>query len=273
MSVNSTLPGTAARTEIITVTPELAEQWLTRNTRNRHLRKSLFNNYARNMAAGRWVMNGETLKFDTAGNLLDGQHRLKAITVAGQSVDMLVVTGLDPRAQDTMDVGAKRTMADALTLHDEKNATVLAAVLRKIWLWNLGDHRFNSGVNPSITECADLLAERPEIRRSVDVAQQVHHHFPVFPQSVTGTAHHIFTGIEPAEATWFFGRLGDGANLSTGSPLLSLRNRVLAERADRRRIAPYLRMAYLIRTWNAVREDRPLARIQQGPDDPMPMPK
>lgn len=273
MNANTTLPALTARTDIVTVTPELAAQWLTRNPQNRHLRKTVFNNYARDMAAGRWVMNGETIKFDTAGNLLDGQHRLKAVTVAGQSIDMLVVTGLDARAQETMDVGAKRTMADALSLRDEKNATVLAAVLRKIWLWTLGDYKFNSGVNPSTTECADLLAEHPEIRRSVDVALQVHQSFPVLPQSITGTAHHVFTGIDPAEATWFFARLGDGANLSAGSPVLSLRNRVLAERADRRRIPPHLRMAYLIRTWNAVREDRPLARIQQGPNDPMPMPK
>jgi hypothetical protein len=49
--------------------------------------------------------------------------------------------------------------------------------------------------------------------------------------------------------------------------------RFLTDRAESRKVPDYQYMAYLIRAWNAVRADRPLSRIQQPTDAPMPMPK
>lgn len=48
--------------EAVDVTPELAETWLARNPNNRNLRKAVVDSYARDMQAGRWALNGGTLK-------------------------------------------------------------------------------------------------------------------------------------------------------------------------------------------------------------------
>lgn len=270
----SIVPGIAPRADVITVTPALAKEWLTRNTRNRPIRKTTVANYARDMQNGKWAMNGEAIKFSADGTLLDGQHRLNAVITAGVPVQMLVITGLANETQTTMDAGVKRTTGDAFGLADEKNAQMLAAVLKKIWMWDKGDHRFSANINPTTAECAALLAKRPEIRRSVEVAVRTRQTFRQLPPSITGTAHHIFSRIAADEAVWFFARVGDGAALDLGHPILALRNRILAEAGDKgTRVHDHQRMAYLVRAWNATREGRSLVRILQPADAPMPQPK
>lgn len=271
------LPLTSTQTEptveIVTITPHLAQQWLRSNTHNRNIRRRDVANYARDMAAGKWLMNGETLKFGADGQLLDGQHRLNAILEAGVAVPMLVIHGLPQETQATMDAGVRRTTGDAFSLAGKANSTVLAAVLKRVIMWDRGDHKFNASYTPTTAECAELLDLRPEIHRSVEIAVRVHQSFPYLPQSATGTAHHLFSRISTPDAVWFFARLADGAELPAGHPVLALRNRALSERAERRVLANWRHVAYLVRTWNAVREGRDLTRIQQAPDAPMPMPK
>jgi hypothetical protein len=259
--------------EIMAVTPGLAAKWLRQNTRNRNIRARAVNDYARDMKAGQWRLNGEAIKFAADGTLLDGQHRLLAVIEADVAIPLMVVTGLANETQETMDAGAKRTTADAFHLRGETNATVLAAILKRVWMWDEGDHKFARNYTPTTAECAALLVKHPEIYRSVEISVRVHQTFRYIPKSAIGTSHHLLSRVDVDEAVWFFARLGDGAELPAGHPVLTLRNRVMSERADRRAIPDYRYMAYLIRAWNAVRQDRTLSRIQQPSDAPMPMPK
>lgn len=262
------------RSEVIVFTPEDAKEILARrNTHNRSLSDKAVANYARDMASGNWLQNGEAIKFATDGTLLDGQHRLAAIVAAGVSVPMLVVTGLPAATQETMDAGRKRSLSDAFSLRGEAHATVLASVLRRVWMWDQGDYRFNGNARPSTAECAQLLRERPELRRSCEVATHVRSLFRYLPPSVVGTAHHLCSRISTDEAVWFFARLGDGAELPVRHPVLTLRNRVMSESAERVRVPDFRHMAYVIRAWNAVREGRTMDKIIQAPDAAMPMPK
>lgn len=258
---------------VITITPQLAKELLRRNTRNRKLRERAVGDYARDMAAGHWAINGEAIKISAKGDVLDGQHRLHAIVQADTAVDMFVVIGLDPAAQETMDSGRKRSTADVLALRTEENAATLAAVLRRVWAWEQGDRRFKGRQTPTTAECAALLEEHPEIRRSAEIATRTRAAFPHIPQSVLGTSHYLFNAISEGDTAWFFQRLGDGAELPLGHPILALRTRVTSERLDNVRMAEDRFMAYLIRTWNAVRDGRDLARLIHKPGTEIPMPK
>ncbi|MFD0347291.1 hypothetical protein ACFQ0M_17030 [Kitasatospora aburaviensis] len=139
-------------------------------------------------------------------------------------------------------------------------------------MWDQGDYGFN-GASPTTAEAAALLDQRPDLRRSAEIAVRTHSNFRCLPQSITGTAHHLFTRIDAGSTVWFFQRLADGAELPAGHPILTLRTRAVSEAADHRKTPPGRQMAYLVRTWNAVREGRSLARIIQDPDAPMPMPR
>lgn len=91
--------------EVRKVTPELAKTWLGTTEKNRTFRKSRVAQYAADMKAGRWQLNGEAIKFDKNGHLLNGQHRLHAVVRADTTVPMLVISGLDPETRTTMDSG------------------------------------------------------------------------------------------------------------------------------------------------------------------------
>ncbi|MEU0940377.1 hypothetical protein [Embleya sp. NPDC005971] len=274
---NQTLPQTLSDkllATVVKVTPHIANHILKRqNNHNRNLRPRAVADYARDMAAGNWTPNGEGIKFDRNGTLLDGQHRLTALIEADVDVPMLFITGLDPKAQETMDTGRPRTPSDVFALRGEARTVVLAAVLRRVWMWDQGNHKFFASQAPTRPELAALLEAHPEIRRSAEISGYVYQTYRSLPQSIIGTAHHVFSRIDGDAAVWFFTRLGDGAELPLGHPVLTLRNRASADRKEGKRMPEPRAMAYLVHAWNAVREGRSLTRITIPVEAPMPMPR
>jgi len=102
--------------EIVDITPELAAEWLLKNTSNRPLRASTVAHYAGQMSRGKWQQTHQGICFDSHGNLIDGQHRLSAIVMAGVTV-RIMVTWLDTDVTAMgylVDHGAKRSVSDIL---------------------------------------------------------------------------------------------------------------------------------------------------------------
>jgi hypothetical protein len=259
--------------KIVTITPAIAREFLRRNTHNRPVREARVNAYARLMTGGLWHLNGEALKVAVDGTILDGQHRLRAVVKSGITIQTLVVTGLPMEAQETMDGGAKRTAGDVFNLRGEQNSAMLASVARKVWLWDSGDKRFSSKESPSSPELAALLGQHSGLRRSADIAVRTYQTFRYIPPSVVGAAHHLASRIAPDEATWFFQRLGDGAELALRHPVLTLRTKAMADKDAKREVTDGRHMAHVMRAWNAVRAGKTLAVIQIPADDPVIEPK
>lgn len=115
---------------IVEVTPELARVWLKRNTDNRPLSRSTVRRYTKLMGAGRWLVSADAVAFDTAGKLVNGQHRLHAVVQHGQPVPMLVATGLSPAVFAVLDGGKPRSGGDVLAIRGFKHAVTCAAVVR-----------------------------------------------------------------------------------------------------------------------------------------------
>ena len=109
------------------VTPETAKNMLGVNLHNRSKKRAL-HAYAKDMAEGEWKVNGATIVFSDEGILLDGQNRLFACIEADEPFDTFVVRGVTEVAQETMDIGAARTLSDMLKLRAYPNATTLAAI-------------------------------------------------------------------------------------------------------------------------------------------------
>lgn len=103
------------KTEVINVTPKLASTWLQHNTANRHIRRGVVDAIKASLERGEYVMSHQGIAFTNDGVLADGQHRLTAISEMDKgSFPMLVTTGLDKNAFKVMDIGLKRSPADAL---------------------------------------------------------------------------------------------------------------------------------------------------------------
>lgn len=261
--------------ELVNITPELAREWLGYNTHNRPLRDRVVRAYASDMVGGDWRWNGEAIKFAHDGTLLDGQHRLAAITEAGATVSMLVVRGLPRETQETMDGGAKRKFADVLTLRGEVSATHLAATIRAVALWE-GGHRGKGGGNfaPTNAQLLQTLEKHPHlrdiVRESIRVAAGCG-----LPGSVVGLCWWLFEQIDAEDCEYFFARLGDGQGLVRGDAIYELRRTVEQSRSVRgERSVTYL-TAITIKAWNAYRDGNPvgLLRFRPGGANPERFPE
>jgi len=121
-------------TKTETITPEKAAEYLALMEGNRKKKPKAIRLYAADMAAGRWELNGEAIKFN-GRRLVDGQNRLHACIRSGSAFRTLVVRGVDERATRTMDNGVKRGVADAMHMFSDSalpNANTVAACARLV---------------------------------------------------------------------------------------------------------------------------------------------
>jgi len=121
-------------TKLMTITPEIAEQWLARNTDNRRIRPGLIKALASEIAEGRWQVTHQGIAFDEYGALLDGQHRLRAIIVADTPVSMYVTTGAPHSSFAVVDSGASRSFIDRVFASGADVSKEHAAIARVIEL-------------------------------------------------------------------------------------------------------------------------------------------
>ena len=119
----------------ITVTSLLAEYILKLNfPHNRRTKPIKIKEYAKDMEEGKWVLNGETIKFADDGYLHDGQNRMKACIRAGVPFTTDIRFGIPASAFSTIDTGKSKTGEDMLTNAGYTNTTKRAGALR--WLMN-----------------------------------------------------------------------------------------------------------------------------------------
>lgn len=119
----------------MSVTPELAREWLKKNVQNnRPLRDSFVIKYGLDMLEGRWQYNGDAIRFDSADRLIDGQHRLHACIEARIPFETDVIFGLAPESIRTIDIGKSRTAGNIAHFEGAQNASCACAVAGLILL-------------------------------------------------------------------------------------------------------------------------------------------
>lgn len=262
------------------ITPDVAEEYLGKNLRNRSMDRSVVEKFADEMDAGHWVLNGETIVFDTDGNLADGQHRLAAILEHGRPVYSLVVRGVEPMiAQDTTDAGRKRTLGQQLQIHGEKNATHLASAIGTVYrLTTVG--RETAGVYPTVLEGLELLARHPGIRDSIAFGRSANESEIRYSLGQATGLHYLFRTVDYEDADAFWDHLSSGVGLEEGDPILLLRKLLIRARQDASkresgRLSRLYRGAITIKAWLKWRagETLQLLRWQGGGKKPESFPQ
>lgn len=258
-----------------TITPEIASKMLESNINNRRIDRKVVARYARDMENGNWQYNGDAIRFDKSGRLLDGQHRLLACIQSGKPFTTAVVRGLDDSAQLTIDAGKTRTMADVLGMAGENNATAFAAVLRAIYLTD--HHGLEAAATykskPTNTELFEFYETVPQVRSVFDAAMNFKtvSHRLLTPQAYAALWW-TFARRDSNAAVEFFDKLATGADLQPGNPILVLRN-TLADphnanngtRAARRRV-----LALCVKAWNKWRVGSTVQLLRFGADETFP---
>jgi len=248
------------RIEIVLVTPEIAEAWLGKNTANRNINRQNIDKYARDMKAGKWRLNGETVIFADNGRLLDGQNRMHAIIKAGVPVQMLVVGNIPSDAMSSIGTGKSRNFANVLQIDGHANSHSLQTLVRRALLWKAG-YRTNSGnFKPTNAEMLDFLEKHPDLEFSAEIAGQLYGR-TLLPRSVVSLSHWLFASIDAGEATWFLARIAD-EDVPRNHPARVLRRRIVAMRLAGGRVNETEALALTIRAWNAFRSGEMPSKFQ-----------
>lgn len=171
--------------QTVTITPEYAQVLLGHNTANRNVRQPVIDRYARDMAAGNWLLNGSTIVMNCDGTLLDGQHRLLACIKAGAPFTTLLVEGVEQAAMASIDANASRKYSDVLRIRGERHAVGLAALIRLCIVWS-GGKTNRSHLAPTNAECDAFLERHPEAREAARIAKRAKSGGARVPESSIG---------------------------------------------------------------------------------------
>lgn len=272
--------------QTVTITPEHAVELLSKNTNNRNVSPQLVERLKLSMERDEWELNGEAIKIGTDGRVLDGQHRLLACIETGANFQTLLMTGIAPETQYTMDTGKARSLSDMLKLRGETNVNGLASLIGALirtekWGIRVGVLQTGSGYPITIKEGLDYLDANPWVRDLDRLSYQLR--VTGLTQKISGVLYHTFSQIDEEDTVFFFDRLSDGADLQTGNPILTLRNWLITARQASQGSAGvgssshlYLYMtAFTIKAWNAYRDGTELKvlRFRVGGASPESFPE
>lgn len=263
-------PAPTSRIEYIT--PAMAQAWLNQyNKNNRHKRFNYIKKKAKELTDDQWWLNGDSIRFDWDGNLLDGQHRLESVVLAGVGIYTFVVRGLDPRCRPTIDDGIKRRASDALTLAGYPHGTIAASALRMvIQSGNLSDTWSGwalASLTPSNGDVEISAGEHPEmfdICGKIKGGGKYKQLQALLTPSIAAFTYYWCSRKDADLADAFFGQLGSGLGIEAGMPVHALQQRLVTDITlkggqDKERRA---RCALVFKAWNYARKHQTIKTIR-----------
>lgn len=252
--------------EVEEISPQQAYKYLEGNVRNRNIRDAVVEQYARDMKAGNWIITGEAIKFAPDGTLLDGQHRLWAITRAGVPVSMFVARNIVNDAQDVMDTGVKRVGSDALSLSGYQSTTLLAATARLAMAVEAGLTGIRgSGMGNfrvSNSEILSWVQANPDAEDAAKVTAA--RYSKTLDGSPTAVSYVLMRTrrVDKDKADEFFESMVHMRLEGEGDPRVAAMRFFMRARREQTRINPMGSVGIYLRAWNAWRKGKRVHRFQ-----------
>lgn len=236
--------------EVVTLTPVLANLLLERNPKNRPLSKTGILELMQDVANGRFVFNGQPVIVSDTGILNDGQHRCQVVVQTGVSIETTIVFGPKEETRFTVDTGKSKTVSNFLAMKGRTYTHVLGAAVGYYLQWKRhGGIRHDGMTRPTKQEILTAADELKGIDTSVEFT--VPSMKTVRSHAVLAFCHYAFWKRSGrAEADHFITRLIDGEGLRKGDPILYCRNRLIGMGRG-----PYAqnRAELIFKCWNAYR--------------------
>ena len=246
------------------VTPATALRYLGTMKLNRKVTQKHVKKLAHAMRDGEWDDTlGDPLRFDTKGQLIDGQHRLWAVVEAEQPVTFVLRTGLPESAIVSFDQGRPRTLGDMLSMQKEAYPDALAASVRILWNYETTGfirRQFGRTKRPSTPQLLAFLEKHPHLRDGLRHAGQLRKHLGggVAPWVVL---QYLLSSVDADDAQHFLRRLETGEMLSEGSPILTLRKTLIPNKTSLRPFDATHFSAYVFKAWNYYRDGKDLVKL------------
>lgn len=212
---------------VVLVTPEQAQEWLeTRFDNERLIRANKVTAFARDMENGFWLFNGDTIRFNQDGRLIDGQHRLKAI-IESKTAQWFGVVNIPDEARAGIDTGSSRTLGDLLRIGNHIMGRELAAIVRRVLIYRDGLQSTGGGrYLPTHAEGVEFVQANEEaLRESLKFAVKAHQvRVPAAP-SALAAAHFVCARVDKETADSVFERAVTGLNITEGDPVGAYRDK------------------------------------------------
>ena len=247
--------------EIVSLTPVLAQLLLDRNPLNRPLSKNNKISLEQDIAADRFQFNGESIKVSNNGILCDGQHRCNAVVVTGKPIKTVITFGMSDESRFTIDTGKQKTAGDFLKMKGRSYYKELASAVSFILRYQ-ARHSFSDGGSngPKLTKTQIVggADELPGIDDSIAATVPAAAH--LFGHAICAACHYIFkrkAGVAAADE--FFELLFSGEGLSRGSPILYCRNKLSTTLRGQR---AQTRGEMIFRCWNSWRNNESISLIR-----------
>lgn len=235
------------------ITPEIAKEYLEKNTKNRLISQQQLARYARNMKEGKWKEDtGELIKISKTGVVLDGQHRLSAVVLSGVSIYFHIAYNVDDSVFDVIDTGKSRNAGDVFKIAGVSNANNTAAIIAHYNLIKAGRKAGANRNGKSIN--SELLEQYYENSDWWDMIRKesygMYESFSrVITMSFIGGFYACFYEINKQKAEEFMRQLCTGVGVSNNVIYL-LRNKMIQDRVSPKKIGETFKMALIIKSWN-----------------------
>jgi hypothetical protein len=244
---------------VVTLTPALAKLLIERNEKNRPVSETNLDRLKRDILAGRWKFNGETIIVSHDGKLNDGQHRCRAVMETGKPVETVIVFGPERESRMTLDQGVIRTVGHYLGMHGHTDANAMASVANLVLQFRDNGVLSTSAKDRPTKSETLLVAEH-----YVDIIDSLK---AVSRKGATALASRTMLAFchwamakasNQGAADLFFDHLLGGAGLEIGNPILYCRNRLVATKTSPRIND---RAELIFRSWNAWRRRETIERL------------
>ncbi len=255
----------------VKMTPTMAKQLLSRNKRNRSLRKKKVAEYANAMKSGEWKYNGESIKVCTDGSLLDGQHRLEACIESGVTFDTLLVTNLPASVFSCIDVGRKRTGGDVLEVSGFSYSNIMASAIVNLTSISLGYGVYTGGPRAVMSNATMVeLAGKYDGLEDACAFAAAHYVRGMAPPALIAALLYLYRQVDAKKADEFVMRLKDGIGLTKGCPIRLLRERLIGNISSKSKLSRRIIGALTIKAWNAYMAGKAVSQLKYASDEAFP---
>ena len=260
------------QTEVLTITPDMAKELLEKNTnQQRAVSKHSVARYAEEMKNERWIFNGEAIKIDEHGNLIDGQHRLLACIKSDTAFESLVIKNLPSTVFHTLDTGKVRRVNDCFSMIGVASPNDLAAAIRLTMTYSRlnPNQTLMDGTRKGNITNVDAIdfyeADRESWDHTMYEVRAYNYKFAyqMLAPAVFGLLFHMFKQIDEEMHRVFFNTIATGEpalkfdNPSLSCPVAAARNRLIQFKLENgkyghSRYIHHAKIAFCLHAWNCL---------------------
>lgn len=230
--------------QVVEIAPDMAKQMIA-NTEGRVQRspkRATIAEYVGIMKRGEWVLNYQPIQIGVDGNVIDGQHRLRACIESNIPFKTLLIKNVPESIFDSLDRGTARTLGDILSSKRIRNYNTVAATISVLHTMNLNLYSYSAAkqggaaltgnnkkhrVSPRQMDA--FLAKNPEFVDFVSDGLSLYNvGNKLLSQGVFIALWYFCSKHNKANSNTFFSKLSTGASIKDDSPIFYIRKKLLA---------------------------------------------